>query len=830
MERLSRPLTAAFVAILFLYGFLDTSLAQNMGSEGANGTVAGVVVDGTRGETIPTATVALWSAQDSSLVTGAITNDDGRFSIDRVPVGSYYVRVSFVGYMPKIVSDVSITSDNHRVDLEEIELSESTAEMDEVQVSAEREYMEVRADKTVYNPQNQPVTAGGSARNVLEEIPSIDVDMEGNISLRGNQNVAIYLNGKPAPMSGDALTSFLEGLSSEDIESIEVIPNPSARYEPEGMSGIINIVLAKNKDRGWGGGISAGVSTNTRYNGSGNVHYGSGPWSLFSTYSLRYDEDESSGTRFRTNRFIDPLTHLDQESIEYDQDLSHTFNTSIDYELSRLNTLSFTSVLSSRGSDEDEQTSYLESDAYMIPLDRYNRQSLSDRSNLGMDYRLDFRRVIEPRAHELTAELRYEHDWENDGDRYFQRDLALDGGQSSNFLEEEQHVDESETEQEASAEVTYVRPLGEIGSLDVGYKGDYERQNSDYYSESLNLQTDQFEPDDELNNQFLFDEQIHAAFGILATEWNIFNLQLGLRAERALTTFNQQTLDEAFDNSYFSFFPSAHMSIEPSPSNTFRLSYSKRVRRPNTWQLNPFGDYDDPTFRRMGNPYLTPEYTHSFEVGYSRLGNLYTISLAPYFRHTVDEISWHENITDEGVSILTFENFSTENSYGLELIGSLTLGEWLKANGSLNGFKRVTDATNVQSSLSNSALGYMARMRLTATIVEGLNFQVSQFYRSGHDIPGGRIGSFTRTNAALQQDLFGRRASLSVRASDLLGNSSFSVSRDTERFYQEFTRTRDRRGVQLTFRYTFGQQDQNRRQQEPRPDNGGGDEGGYGDM
>lgn len=818
---------SGILAFLLLLVIGEGVEAQQRGSRGpSNGVVSGTVLMADANEPAESATVALWSASDSSLVTGAITKKDGSFEIEGIRPGSYYVRVSFVGYQSQTIPDLVVNNQNRQVDLGEIVLQEDTTELDEVQVSAEREYMQVEADKTVYNPQNQPVTSGGSARNVLEEIPSVDVDMDGSISLRGNQNVAIYLNGKPAPMSGQALTSFLEGLGASDIERVEVIPNPSARYEPEGMSGIINIVLAKNKDRGWGGGISASASTNTNYNGSANVNYGSGPWNIFSNYSARYGERDSDGSRFRANRYLDPMTYLSQVSSGERSRLSHTFNTSVDYQLSDLNTLSLTTVFGQRGGDSKELNAYSELDADSVLTRRYNRRTVEDRSDFDMDYRLDFKRVVEPSKHELTAELRYEQDWEDDGERYIQETLALQAANPEGQLEEEEVINENENEQEASAEVNYIRPLGESFGLEAGYKGDLERLNSKLYSESLNLNTGNFQPDVNRNNQFSYDEQIHAAYGIVKGSLGKVSTQIGLRAEQALTTFNQQTLGESYDNSYFSFFPSVHASLEPSRAHSFKISYSKRVRRPNTWQLNPFSSYDDPTFRRIGNPYLKPEYTHSFEVGYSRLANSYTLSISPYWRHTFNEISWHEELNNQGVSILTFENFETQDSYGLELIGSLTLGEWLKANGSFNAFKRVTDATNVQSSLSNSALGYMTRLRLTATIVEGLNLQVSQFYRSGHDIPGGSIGAFTRTNVALQQQVWGRRASLNLRASDVFGSSGFHIKRDTERFYQEFTRNRDSRAIQLTFRYNFGQQDRNRRRGD-RGGNGGG-EGGYG--
>ena len=839
MRRFSTSLLSTGFAILFVFGVLGEAFAQRGGRGGGPGggppglSISGEVRDAETGDPLTSATVALWSGTDSTVVRGTITNDDGGFTLDGFrPDSTLYVRVSYVGYEPTTIEELGFSRRNLEVDLGEIALAPSTEQMDEVQVSAERSYMEVQADKTIYNPQEQAVTAGGSALNTLEEVPSIDVDMEGNISLRGSEGVQIYLNGRPAPMDGQSLTSFLQGLNASDVKQIEVIPNPSAAYDPEGTSGIINIVLKEDTDRGWGGGVSASASTNESYNGSINAHLGEGDWSLFGNYSFRRRSGEGFGSRFRANLMDDPTTYLRQESDRARTGLSHNFNSTIEYALSSENTLALRSVFSTRGGDDEEITSYFERGADSLLTDRYRRSNLEEDTDRNVDLRLTFDRVIASRTHELTAEASWERSWEESFEEALQRDVAMNGNLLDGQIEDEQHVDETESENEAELRVDYVRPLpvGEDGSVELGYESEFEHERSEYFSESLLPGSGRMTPDDSLNNTFAYGRDLHSLFGTASTKFGSFNLQLGLRAERALTDLNQETLDEQFENAYFSVFPSVHLTYEASRSQNFNVSYSKRVRRPNSWQLNPFGDFTDPTFRRMGNPYLTPEYTHSMEIGFRQLANSYTLTVSPYYRHTVDAISWHEEITEDGVSILTFENFATENSFGLELIGSYSLADRFKANASFNAFKRQTNASNIQSSLSNDALGFMTRLRLTATIVEGLQLQFSQFYRSGHDIAGGSIGAFTRTNVALRQQLFGEKASLSIRGSDLLGDSSFNVTRNTDRFYQEFSRTRDSRQVQVSFRYNFGQQDDRRRGRDGPPEGGGGggEGGAYG--
>lgn len=796
---------AAFVVVFFLSA-AQLSLAQDSGeaqNSGRPDAVHGVVVDAENDEPAPGASVALHSEADSSLVTGTATASDGSFTIEAVTPGRYYLHISYVGYESVRIPDVVLSGEGGDMDVGEIVLQRSTSQLDDVEVTAERGYMEVSADMTTYNPQNQPMVAGGSARNVLETIPSIQIDIDGNISFRGSQGVAIHLNGSPTPMTGEALTSFLEGLSAEDVDRVEVIPNPSAAYSPEGTGGIINIVLAEGTEIGWGGGLSVSTDTRGRYNGSANAHYGNGPWRTYLTYSARYDEDEDSGYRYRENLFLDPTTYLEQDRWSEDNGLSNTFHANLNYMPSEQNTLSLSGVVSHRGDSGNRLNEYSELGGDRTLMQRYDRRTDADETDFSMEYELEYSRVWTPREHEFDLEIEYEEDRETEREIYLQHVLSLETPNGEGTLADRQEADENEVEREVSLEADYQRVLGEALDLEAGYDGELEQLNSRLYSESLDS-TGALVPDQDLNNTFTYAEQTHSLYATLEGSAGDFGAQLGLRAEGALTTFDQETLGETFDTHYFSLFPSVHLSYKPGERNTVRGSYSKRVRRPRTWQLNPFGDYDDPTFRREGNPGLTPEYTHSFEVGYTRLGDHYTISLSPYYRYTVDEISWSEELTEDGVTILTFENFATEDSYGAELVGSLTLGAWFKGNASFNAYKQVTDGSNLSSSLSSDAIGFRMRTSLTADIGWGVTMQGAQYYRSPMDIPGGRRDARIWTNVALQKEFLGERLTLNLRARDLFGVRTHVTERRTEEYYREYSRESDPRSVRMTLRYTFG--------------------------
>lgn len=778
--------------------------AQDAAKAGVRGVVVGQVVDADSREPLGGATVAVYAANDSSLATGATTEDDGSFVLDRVRPGYYFLEVSFVGYETHTVPDVVVSADRGRVELGTLRLTFDTTLLDEVEVAAEREFMEVGIDRTTYHTRNQPVNAGGSAQDMLENIPSVEVDIDGNISLRGSQGVSVYINGKPAPMSGASLVSFLEGLPVGDIERVEVIPNPSAAFEPEGTSGILNIVLARDVDRGWGGDVSGSAATRDEYGGSVGVNYGSGPWSMFSTYGLRYRERDRSGWRFRENRYLDPTTFLAQDFLGESGGFSNNLNTSLEYALSDRNSLSMSAYLSHRRRASDRLNRYEEMDLNQVVTDLYTRDTESDDLDFSMDYRLSFERIVTPRENELSVEAGYERERQSEVEQFVERLIPIGTPDAEGEVGDRQNVDEDGTEQELSLEVDYRRKLGEWANLDAGYMGELEWVDEGFYSESLD-DGGLFVPDVDLNNTFVYSEQTHAAYGVLGARFGNLGAQLGLRFEGALTNFDLRTTNQSFDNRYFSIFPSLHLAYELGPRNTFKAAYSKRVRRPREWQLNPFGDFDDPTSIRVGNPYLTPEYTHSGELSYARLGDRYTITVAPYLRYSVDEISWHETITDEGVTVLTFENFDTESSYGAEVIGSLTLGSWLKANASFNAYKQVTHAGNLSSELSSDAVGFRTRLSGTAEVMPGVEVQLSQHYRSPMDIPGGRIAAWTRTDFAVQMNVLSSRSSLTLRVRDLLGDPNRLIKRDMDRYYQEYFRQGDSRNIQLSYRYTFRQ-------------------------
>lgn len=783
------------------------------GGAAMNGKISGTIVDKDNGKAIPTTTIAIWRAADSTLVTGAVTLDDGSFGIDGLRPGQYYARVSFVGYESFHVSDIVLKPGQMEAKLGTVKLVSDSQMLDEVEVTAERDFVEIGIDRTVYNTKDQLVSAGGSASDVLGNIPSVEVDIDGNVSLRGNQNVAVLINGRPTPMSGDALTGYLQGLPAEVIERVEVIPNPSAKYEPDGMAGILNIVLAKNREIGLSGGVTLSAATQGNYSASTNIGIQRGPINFFTTYGFRYGDREGEGERYWLDRLSDPEFALDQSSFDNRQSVSHNLNTTLDYNLSEKSTLTLGGTISHRGGERDGLTAYSELAAQQVLSNRFDRESLQDNLDLSTEYRLGYRWTADPGSHELNIEAEYEEEWEEDDGSYMEEAYDLTDMALTSISEQQKDL-QDENNREVSFLIDYTRPLGEVSKLEVGMRSELNLLHSDFFSETLNLETGQFEADVNLNNTFDYDQQVHAAYGILGTEVGRFGAQGGVRLEQALTTFNLKTTNEAFENNYFSVFPSAYLTYKLTDTRTLKLAYSKRINRPRTGgrfnQLNPFNSNEDPYNIRVGNPYLKPEYVHAFEFSFTQFTKATSLTLTPYFRHTVDVIRFYQRF-EEGVSVLTFENFDTSNSWGAEVIGTFRQGRKFNAYASFNAYKVVTDGSNVDTGLSNNALGFSTRFNGTYNISPSLDMQFSYFYRAPMNIENGRMAAMQSANLALRQKLFNDKANLSLRVSDIFGTMGFSMLRDDTRFFQEMNRSFQAQGIGINFSYNFGKQSKRNR-------------------
>ena len=789
------------------------------GRPAVKGMVSGTIIDSESKAPIPGATIALWRVRDSTLVTGGVSNADGLFSIEGLPPGAYYAKISSLGYQDQQLDQIAVRPDATTVDVGTIQLQlDESIESEGVTLTSERPDIEFKADRTIYNVENQPVNAGGDALDVLKNVPQVEVDIDDNISLRGSQNVVVLLNGRSVPLSGEALAGFLRGLSASEIKNIEIIPNPSAKYDPDGMAGILNIVLKNEKKEGnLSGNVTLSAGTTNSYNASGSLNWRSNKFNLYNSYSFRYDERESERDLYRENKVVEPLTILDQHTEGERIRRSHSLNSTFEYLLDDVNTLSLTSFLSLRSGDRTDRVDYTELNSGSEITSQTIRLSPEGDNEGSVDIALGYSWKKEPGRHEFSAEARYNTNSEEEKGNFLEY-IAL----NQDSVVEQQNSLSNDRNQEGSFQVDYIRPLGEKGRLEAGYKSEFNRVNNDFYSETYNQIAGEFQPDDDLNNRFVYDQQLHSLYLIYANSFGPIEAQAGLRAEQAMTDFNLVTTKESFENNYFSLFPSAALSYSLTDKTRLRASYSQRVRRPWVRQLNPFPQFQDRLNVRTGNPYLLPEYIHSFELSLNQYTNWGTLSLSPYFRRTTNQIEHYYSLDSSGISTFTFENFDESDSYGAEFVGTYRAGKVFTGFLNLSAYRIVTDASNVESDLSNDAFSWSGRVNGTLTLFTDLDLQLSYFYRAPFNIADGRINAMHGADLALKKSFMDDRVSLSLRVSDIFNTRGFSLQRDGKDYYIEMENRRDSRTGWLSFSWNFGQDEKKRNRGQQGEREGGG--------
>lgn len=783
--------------------------------------ISGVVQEQGTNAPLEAATVAVWAigARDTTLATGTVTDERGRFSIAGLRPGRYSVRISYVGY-GSISVDAALTPAAMRADLGTLRMAESEAELAEVQVEGERETVQVGIDRTIYNTRDQPASSGGNATDVLRNVPSVDVDSEGRVSLRGNQNVAILINGRPSPVTGAALTSFLQSIPSGTVARVEVIPNPSARYEPDGMAGMLNIVLKENVELGLSGTLSAGATTLGGANGSAGVTAQRGKFTGALNYAYRRDPRELSGATDRS-RLSDGGLLLGQNDVTDVLNWSHMASGSVDAKLSRRGTLSATGLVSRRFGQMDgtTQSRFSTGPRRASTID-------GDVNGWNVDASLAYRHVVAPQQNEVTAEVRVNDGVNDDLQRFTENDLDASGNATGTpWLRRDARDNQTRS---GTAQVDVIRPVGGF-KVETGVKGTIRTLDDALAAQSSVGGTLQADAARSLDNSF--EEQVYAGYAQASRQIGKVSFQAGVRLEQALTdlTDRRSATATTTENDYFSVFPSAFVNYAPTPARQFKLTYSKRVNRPQIFMLSSVPQYLDPYNLRVGNPQLKPEYTHSFEAGFTAFGPGRTLTFTPYFRRTVDAFRPRiEYDAASNVTTQTIRNYDRNDSYGAEAIGTLRPNPKLNLRLTLNASRVVTDGSNVEANLTNRAFMAMAQGGASYTVRPGTDLDLTAMYRSPVQFEQFRADGMLMTDIALRQKLMGDKASLALRFSDPLGlaRSHYRGQLDALDVVQEGDRRWSARAAFLTFTYNFGQAPRQRprppQPQQTQPDGGAG--------
>jgi ferric enterobactin receptor len=788
------------------------------------GEIRGTVVDAESSAPIPSASVEVWSTADSALVAGAIARPNGTFVIQGLRPGSYQLRVSMMGYGPQRTAPITIAAASPRANAGNVGLSRRAVTLEAVEVTAEASAISIAPDRNTYSARDV-APAASSASEVLENVPSVQVDSDGRVSLRGNENVVVQINGRPSPIRGEQLAGYLRQLPANTMERVEVIPNPSARHDPEGMAGIINIVLKQNVDLGLSGGISLAASTADRYTGSGNLGYQQGPATFFLSYGFNSDDQVMAGVNDRTRLGAQkaPLSFTEQDLSGDQGNFGHNLNATLDYRLGERDVLSNALMLNLRGQTDESLSAYSELNGTRLLLEAYERVRDSRADNWMGDYTLAWKRTLEPQRHELSAEVRFSRNEEDDRTTLWRQSAA------GTLLSDAERNETDGRSDQLTAQADYTRTLAERTKLETGYKGTARWIDRDFNVFVDPLGTGAWAPGD-LSNALEFDETVNAVYGVLSHGTGKFELQGGLRAEYATREFALADADERFPYEYASLFPSGLASYSLGENTQVKASYSRRIRRPGTQELNPFPVFFDLQNVFLGNPELNPEYTDAIELGVQHSGRLGNVQFSPFYRRTTDVIRIVVNTADsvagrEATSV-SFKNLDTGSSWGADLNGTLRMGQRFNGLASFNVFKTVTEGGSGESSLSSDAVAWSVRFNGTLNVTPRTALSAAYFYRAPMNIEGGRFDAMTFANVAVRHKLYNDRMTLSLRLSDPFNAQRFRIRAGDDNIIQLTERRFTSRAVHLGLQYNFGRPPRVRQPRQDEQPQGGSPFGG----
>jgi outer membrane receptor protein involved in Fe transport len=766
----------------------------------AAGEIRGTVRDAASGAALGGASIAVRRSADSTLVTGGVTRPDGAFRIQGLRPGAYYLRVSRLGYTTGTVAHADVTAAAPAADVGVVRLSAGAVALQGITASAERSSTTVTStpDKTVVSTRDMPTVTGGTSTDVLRNVPGVDVDADGNVSLRGNSNVAIQINGRPSTLTGAALANFLKQLPANLVNRVEVVPNPSAKYDPDGMGGIVNVVLKQNADLGTSGGVSAGAGTGGRYNASGNLASQTGALTLFGSYGFSRETRNQTGFSSRDQHFEGvPETFLDQEITGDGGHLSHTVNGSAEYKLGDADVLSGTAMYNHGRESGDNASDFRLFDAGRALTGSYLQRTSGRELQNNADATLSYKHSFAPRDHELTADLDLNRSAEDGLDTY----ATIPGATPPPSLLGDSRNDLRAVTRRAEVTVDYSAPMFGV-QLETGYKGTLRRLDNALTVDSIFGGA--ADPSRRQVNDFRYDENVQAVYALLTRgAGSRLTLQGGLRLERAATTFHLADSAQAFPNDYNSLFPSAAATYRLSGNDQLHASYSKRIQRPRPGMLSPFPEAEDQYNVRVGNPHLRPEYTHSYELAYQRSMSFGSASVTPFYRHTVDAVRRLRTIDANGVSVSTFANVATANSWGTDVNAQVRAGSRFSATAGASFFKVVTDGSSGATDLSSSAFAWSARGSLNYKVRPGTDVQFFESYRAATDVPQGHQGAFSMANLGIRQKL-NEQAFLNVRVTDPFNTMRFSSQSFDTGFTQISERRFNSRALYVNFSYNFG--------------------------
>ena len=745
-----------------------------------NGVISGKVMDERTGEFIEYAIVSIYRQKDSVLVTGTITDPQGAFSIKDLAYGMYYMEASFIGYDKLRLNKITITPQKPALNVGELKIMPASVNIDAVVVTAENNVVEYKIDKKVVTLGQDMTSAGGTVAQALENTPSIEVDIEGNVTLRGSSNFKVLIDGKPSVIQG---SEALEQIPASSVQNVEIITNPSAKYDPDGAAGIINLVMKKQKQLGLNGVINASIGTHNKYSTDFllnmrkekiNIFLG-GEYANFSMYNEGHSERSvfSGDTTFYTLSDREGVFHRSGYSVK----------AGADYYITDKSTITLQGSLGKRNFDMNSDSKFHE---YADPQNSdlyYTEENLSPHGNRYYNISLDYRKEYENPLHELKASVYFSQAVQSENQEINEQ-LTDSTWQPIAMNTDLSRSREEVPEKNIRAQVDYVYPFNENYKIEAGFQSRWDMDRGDYIFENYDPDRGEWIYDSTLSNTLDYLDAIQSAYGTFTGKLQKFGYQAGLRAEYDNRYINQITLEEAYRYEKLHLFPSFYVTYELPLKMQLQLSYSRRIERPDERDLNPFKEYMDNQNVRVGNPELIPEFTNSFELNYQLPFKKNFISLETFYRHTNNVITRYTVYdTVNNVFINTEKNADKDISLGAELMANLTLTRWWQFNLTGNVFRYTLSGDNEGEYVTRNTISWGGNGNMIFKLKWDMRIQLMSMYRGPSVSLQGERKGFFFTNLAVRKDFFDKRLSVTLNARDIFRTAKNSFTSSGSNFY-----------------------------------------------
>ncbi|MGX5687775.1 TonB-dependent receptor domain-containing protein [Arcticibacter tournemirensis] len=800
-----------------IYFFFFLCTISTFGQSPETGTLSGKLIDASTERVIDYATVAVINKSTGKTTKTTQTNTNGIFNIPALHPGTYILKISFVGYKPYTQDPLILTPAQPSLDLGTIKLQAGKSSiLNEVVVQGQRSTIQLGVDRKIFSVDQSIVSEGGSATDLLANVPTVSVDIDGNVSLRGTGNVRILIDGKPSAIGGGDIASVLQSLPASSIENIELITNPSAKYDPEGQTGIINIVLKKNKKLGSNGSVAISAGNRDNYNASTNLSYRSGKLNLYGNYSYRYSNRYGGG--FNNTTFRDSNRVVNNVSDARRQNISNTAKIGFDYYINEKTTIGASGNLSFRDGKDSEHIDYLYQN-YSNNLDGTSRRaSTENEEDSGYDLSLDFSRKFKRQGEELTSNFSFGSREENE-DETFNQDFYQFSGAKRDTMDRRISKNK-EAGDNYNIQIDYTLPFSQEQRLEAGYRTTIRNSDESQVSDVYNYRTDRFTRDYNLTNDFTLEDIVHAAYASYQNQiTKTFGFQIGLRAEQAYLNTEYRNTDTATMQirstegklDYFRVYPGIFLTQKLKNDNQLQLSYTRRINRPRGWQVNPFRDVSDPNNIRVGNPNLKPEDIHSFEFSYMKYWKSFTLTSSVYFRQVNDVVEGIQLQIDSITTLTQFSNLSRNQAGGLEIIGRADIAKGVNVTANANVFYNKFFGSEEFNIESNSGYNWTGNLTTNISLSPNLSTQINMNYMSHQVTAQGSRRAMFGTDAAVKMDVLKKKGSISFNMRDVFNSRKWGMTTETAAFTRQFQRRMQGRMGTLTFSYRFGNTEQQQR-------------------